>query len=96
MQAANVTESQLDNLLAERRLNREQRELAEEGDRSQTSAVHASEEKDGAVGTLLHVDLNIEGLPVKAMVDTGAPVHCCFKINSPNSNGHHSEVLDNF
>ena len=72
VQAADLTESQLENLLAERRLNREQRELAEEGDRSQTSAVHASEEKAGAVGALLHVDLNIEGLPVKAMVDTGA------------------------
>ena len=70
--AADLTESQLENLLAERRLNREQRELAEEGDRSQTSAVHASEEKAGAVGALLHVDFDIEGLPVKAMVDTGA------------------------
>ena len=38
---------------------------------SQTSAVHASEEKAGTVGALLHVDLNTEGLPVKAMVDTG-------------------------
>ena len=48
VQAADLTESQLENLLAERRLNGEQRELAEEGDRSQTSTVHASEEKAGA------------------------------------------------
>ena len=55
VRAADLTKSQLENLLAERRLNREQRELAEEGDRCQTSAVLASEEKAGAVGALLHM-----------------------------------------
>jgi len=56
-------------LLAERRLNREKQELVSS---SQTYLVNASEERAEAVGTLLHVDVCIEGVSVLAMVDTGA------------------------
>ncbi len=42
------------------------------GTDSQTSAIKVSEEKALAVGALLHMNIDIEGLPVKAMVDTGA------------------------
>ena len=64
-----LTESQLEKLLAERRLNWEKQELTSG---SQTNLVNASGEQAEAVGTLLHVDVCIEGVPVRAMVDTGA------------------------
>ena len=64
-----LTESQLEKLLAERQLNWEKQELTSG---SQTNLVNASGEQAEAVGTLLHVDVCIEGVPVRAMVDTGA------------------------
>ncbi len=72
VQVVDLTESQLEDMLAERRLNREQQGLVETGTDSQTSAIKASEEKALAVGALLHMNIDLEGLPVKAMVDTGA------------------------
>lgn len=61
-----LTENQLEKLLGDPRLKREKQEL------SQTNTVSASAEKARVVGTLLHVDVGIEGLSVLAMVDTGA------------------------
>ncbi len=72
VQVEDLTESQLEDMLAERRLNRVQQGFVETGTDSQTSAIKASEEKALAVGALLHMNIDLEGLPVKAMVDTGA------------------------
>ena len=64
-----LTEIQLEQLLAEKWLRKENAELPTG---SQANVVRASKEKDGGIGTLLHVEVLIEGLPVKAMIDTGA------------------------
>ena len=64
-----LTEDQLEKLLAEKRLDREQKELDKE---SEVNAVQASDVRAGAIGSLLHVDISIEGVSVSAMVDTGA------------------------
>ena len=64
-----LTESQLEQLLANRLLARERSVLAEESD---TNTVTASGEHAKAVGSLIHLDVCIEGVPVRAMVDTGA------------------------
>ena len=64
-----LTEIQLEQLLAEKQLKKENAELPTG---SQTNVVRASKEKAGVIGTLLHVEVLIEGLPVKAMIDTGA------------------------
>ncbi len=56
-------------MLATKRLGQESAELPAV---SQTNAVSVSEEKARTIGTLLHVEVLIEGLPVKAMIDTGA------------------------
>ena len=55
--------------MAERRLCREKVELESA---SSAIAVAASDEQADAVGTWLHVEICIEGLPVSAMVDTGS------------------------
>lgn len=64
-----LTESQLEQLLADRRLSRERRELLSS---SHNNMVTSSQFQAGAVGSLVHVDVCIESLPVTAMVDTGA------------------------
>ena len=64
-----LTDSQLEKLLADRRLDREKQELAAS---SQANVIKASSQQAGAVGTLIYVDICIEGTPVRAMVDTGA------------------------
>lgn len=56
--AEDLTESQLEELLADRRLDREKRELASN---SQANVISASAEQAGAVGALLYVDICIEG-----------------------------------
>ena len=71
-QAANaedLTEAQLEKLLAECRLSREKVKLESA---SSANAVTASEEQADTVGTWIHVKICIEGLPVPAMIDTGA------------------------
>ena len=64
-----MTEIQLEQLLAKKRLRKENAELPTG---SQTNVVRASKEKAGVIGTLLHLEVLIERLPVKAMIDTGA------------------------
>ena len=62
------TDEQLESVLAERRLKREQALL----DGSATNTVQAERNGTPAVGPNLFLDVSIEGLPVTAMVDTGA------------------------
>ena len=66
--ADSLTEEQLEQMLADRRLRREQSLL----DSSVTSTVCAGEGTVPAVGPVLSLEVTIEGLPVRAMVDTGA------------------------
>ena len=61
-----LTEHQLEELLAGKQLDRE-RELLKD---SQTSFVTASEEQTEAVGKLLY--MQVQGVPVDAMLDTGS------------------------
>jgi len=70
VQLQDLTEDQLEKLLAEKRLNREKQELVNDGEVNTVGAsgIHAAQ----AVGSSLHVDIQIEGVPVTAMVDTGA------------------------
>ena len=63
------SDEQLKAVLARRRLDREQQLLLEA---STTSAVSAVEDTKGAVGPTLYLDILIEGVPVRAMFDTGA------------------------
>ena len=63
-----LTEEQLEQMLADRRLRREQALLSG----GATNTVLAEENAVPAVGPTLLLDVLIEGLPVKAMVDTGA------------------------
>ena len=67
--AEDLTETQLEQLLAKRRRDREQSLLTPN---SQTNTVRASGVHAEAVASLLELDVCIEGLPIKAMVDTGA------------------------
>ena len=67
-QESEFTEAQLEKLLAEKRLAREKEALSH----SQTSAITASEKRAGAVGSLVYVEVLIEGVPVSVMLDTGA------------------------
>jgi len=59
-----LTEIQLEQLLAAKGLKKENAELPTG---SQTNVIRTSKEKAGVIGTLLHVEVLIEGLPVKAM-----------------------------
>ena len=65
-----LTEQQLEQLLAKKRLQREQSLL--EAGRSVTNAVTASCREVGAIGSLLEIGVSIEGVSVDAMLDTGA------------------------
>ncbi len=65
-----LSESQLESLLAEKRRRREETELP--GDRTQASVITASEEKADLVGPVVTMDVNIKGIPISAMIDTGA------------------------
>ena len=62
------SDEQLKAVLAKRHLDREQQLLLEA---STTSAVSAVEDTKGAVGPTLYLDILIEGVPVRAMFDTG-------------------------
>ena len=66
--ADDLTDDQLERMLADRRLCREQALLSG----SATNTVHADNADVPAVGPTLLLDVLIEGLPVKATVDTGA------------------------
>lgn len=66
-----MTEEELETLLVERRLSREQQLLNDE-EQSETRAVQASEGNTLAVGPTPKLDIFIEGVPFTAMVDTGA------------------------
>ena len=64
--AADLTEDELEQLLAQKRLAKEGALLP-----SSNNTVNAtSEGKAGAIGSLLEVEVNIEGVPVKALLDT--------------------------
>ena len=63
------SDEQLKAVLAKRHVDREQQLLIEA---STTSAVSAVEDTKGAVGPTLYLDILIEGVPVRAMFDTGA------------------------
>ena len=65
-----LTEEQLEDLLSQRRLQREQALLSDST--STASSVTASEKDSRAVGPTVYIDLLINGEPVRAMVDTGA------------------------
>ena len=66
-----LTEDELEKLLAERRLAHEQTLLAS-ADSSHTNTVQASRNCAQAVGSTLMLDISIDGVSVTAMVDTGA------------------------
>lgn len=65
-----LTEEQLEDLLSQRRLQREQALLSD--GTSTASSVTASEKDSRAVGPTVYIDLLFNGEPVRAMVDTGA------------------------
>ena len=56
-------------MFARRHLNHEQQLLLEA---STTSSVSVVEDTKGAVGPTLYLSILIEGVPVRAMFDTGA------------------------
>ena len=64
------SEEQLENLLAQRRLEHEQSLLTE--DCSSTNSVTASEKSYQTVGSTVYIDLLMDGEPVRAMVDMSA------------------------
>ena len=66
-----LTEEELEKLLMERRLVREQQLLSSE-EYGGARTVQASEIHEQAVGSTPKLDVLIEGVPVTAMVDTGA------------------------
>ena len=68
MKADNLTEEQLEQMLASRRLSREQALL----NGSATNTVSAAGDDVPAVGPTLLLNVSIEGFPVEAMVNTGA------------------------
>ena len=65
-----LSESQLEALLTEKRRQRE--EASPPTDSAQTSVVTASSEEANVVGPVVIMGVNIEGVPVSAMIDTGA------------------------
>ena len=66
--AADLTEDELEQLLVQKRLTKEGALLP-----SSNNTINAtSEGTAGAVGPLLEVEIKIEGVPVKALLDTGA------------------------
>ena len=72
--SSELTEKQLEELLAERRLQREN-ELLQQASATTSAEVDAITADDCAVGTVglsLYLDLMIEGVRVSALVDTGS------------------------
>ena len=69
--AKDLTEEELERLLAEKRLTREQ-SLITNGESSRTNTIIASETCTCAVGSTLEVDIATEGVSVRALIDTGA------------------------
>ena len=67
----NLSEQELERLLAEKRLACEEGRIVELTS-SETNTVMASVDGANAVGVTLEVKVSIEGVPVKALVDTGA------------------------
>ena len=68
VKADDLTEEQLEQMLADRRLRREQSLF---GDNA-INTIRAEDNGVPAVGPTLLLDVSIEGLPVKATIDTGA------------------------
>ena len=68
VKAADLTGEQLEQMLADRRLCREQSLISG----SATNTVRAGDSSIPAVGPTLLLDVSIEGLPVKATVDISA------------------------
>ena len=61
-----MTDEQLEDILAKRKLEREQELLSE------AAHIHTEEGSSRAVGPLLCLKVKIEGVEVDAMVDTGS------------------------
>ena len=68
-QAGQLTEQQLEQMLAKLRLDKEKSLLQKESAKVDTISAEGSTE---AVGPTLYLDLFIEGVPVEAMVDSGS------------------------
>ena len=66
-----LSEEELERLLADKRLAREQGLLSESGS-SKANTVLSSDTCAHAVGSTLEMEVSIEGVPVKALIDTGA------------------------
>ncbi len=67
-----MTDEQLEQVLAQCRLRHEQQGLDESTTHSSTNLVRSAHQENGAVGPTLFVDLSVEGVSVRAMVDTEA------------------------
>ena len=65
-----LSEAELQDLLARCRLRREQQLM--NNDSAETLIVTASDSQAGAVGPTLLLDVQIEGVPIEALVDTGS------------------------
>ena len=71
---AELTEEELEQLLAKCRLQKEQGMLKETA-REEVACIKMAQEQsaNSAVGPLLYLDLNIEGVRVVSLVDCGSP-----------------------
>ena len=67
-----VTDEQIEQVLARRKLQRDQQILNDASTNSSTGVVQTEAQQCCAVGPTLYVDVLIEGVLVHAMVDTGA------------------------
>ena len=64
-----MTDEQFEDILAKRRLEREQESLR---DMAQVDVVHTKEGSSGALGPLLSLKVKIEGVEVDVMIDIGS------------------------
>ena len=68
-----LSDEQLESILAQQRLHKE-RQLLTESEKSDVNCIVPTKVVTGkAVGPSLYFDINIEGVPVTAMVDSGSP-----------------------
>ncbi len=68
-QSSEMTTEQLEQMLAQRRLEQENSSMSST---SSNNAVKANSRVNGAVGEALYINLEVDGVSVEAMVDTGA------------------------
>ena len=67
-----VTDEQLEQILMRRRLTHEQEKLSKSSTHSSTNSIESDNSSNKAVGPALFVDVSVDGVTVRAMVDTGA------------------------